>query len=108
MLVSSWRILVLRRAALTVLLSQVAPEDLAALKRVAETIAAALPEDARGDVHDRRAQHPRRRAAPGSRSRRSHRWPPGRPRLAARRPGHRDRRPRKPAAGKRAGGAPSH
>jgi len=31
---------------LTVLLNQVAPEDLAALERVAETIAAALPEDA--------------------------------------------------------------
>jgi hypothetical protein len=31
---------------LTVLLNQVAPEDFAALERVAETIAAALPEDA--------------------------------------------------------------
>jgi hypothetical protein len=31
---------------LTVLLNQVAPEDLAALERVAEAIAAALPEDA--------------------------------------------------------------
>jgi hypothetical protein len=31
---------------LTVLLNQVAPEDLVALERVAETIAAALPEDA--------------------------------------------------------------
>jgi hypothetical protein len=31
---------------LTVLLNQVAPEDLAALERVAETIATALPEDA--------------------------------------------------------------
>jgi len=31
---------------LTVLLNQVAPEDVAALERVAETIAAALPEDA--------------------------------------------------------------
>ena len=31
---------------MTVLLNQVAPEDLAALERVAETIAAALPEDA--------------------------------------------------------------
>ena len=39
-------ILALRRAALTVLLNQVAPEDLAALERVAETIAAALPEGA--------------------------------------------------------------
>jgi hypothetical protein len=29
---------------LTVLLNQVAPEDLAALERVAETLAAALPE----------------------------------------------------------------
>jgi hypothetical protein len=41
-----WRILALRRAALTLLLNQVAPEDVAALERVAETIAAALPEDA--------------------------------------------------------------
>ena len=39
-----WRILALWRAALTVLLNRVAPEDLAALERVAETIAAALPE----------------------------------------------------------------
>jgi hypothetical protein len=31
---------------LTLLLNQVAPEDVAALERVAETIAAALPEDA--------------------------------------------------------------
>src|SRR3546814_1692034 len=35
-----------RRAALTVLLNQVAPEDLAALERVAETTATALREDA--------------------------------------------------------------
>jgi DNA-binding MarR family transcriptional regulator len=45
-----WRqrdeLLILRRAALTVLLNQVAPEDLAAPERVAETMAAALPEDA--------------------------------------------------------------
>ena len=40
------KLLALRRAALTVLLNQVAPEDLAALEHVAETIAAALPEDA--------------------------------------------------------------
>jgi DNA-binding MarR family transcriptional regulator len=39
-------LLILRRAALTVLLNQVAPEDLAAPERVAETMAAALPEDA--------------------------------------------------------------
>ena len=39
---------------------------------------------------------------------RSHRRPAGRPRLVARRPGHRDGRPRKPAAGKCAGGAPGH
>jgi uncharacterized protein len=39
-------ILALRRAALTVLLNQVAPEDLAAPERVAETIAAAPLEDA--------------------------------------------------------------
>jgi MarR family transcriptional regulator, negative regulator of the multidrug operon emrRAB len=40
------KLLALRRAVLTVLLNQVAPEDLAALEHVAETIAAALPEDA--------------------------------------------------------------
>ena len=39
-----WRILALWLAALTVLLNRVAPEDLAALERVAETIAAALPD----------------------------------------------------------------
>jgi hypothetical protein len=39
-----WRILALRRAAWTVLLNRVAPEDLAALERIAETLAAALPE----------------------------------------------------------------
>jgi hypothetical protein len=40
------KLLALRRAVLTVLLDPVAPEDLAALEHVAETIAAALPEDA--------------------------------------------------------------
>jgi MarR family transcriptional repressor of emrRAB len=35
----------MRCAALTVLLNQVAPEELAALERVAETMAVALPED---------------------------------------------------------------
>ena len=40
------KLLALRRAVLTVLLNQVAPEDLVALEHVAETIAAALPEDA--------------------------------------------------------------
>jgi len=39
---------------LTVLLNQVAPEDLAALERIAETIATALPEDARS-LHARHA-----------------------------------------------------
>ena len=46
---------ILRRAALTVLLNQVAPEALAALEHVAETIAAALPEDA--GVRWRRASY---------------------------------------------------
>lgn len=41
-----WRILALRRAALTVPLHQAPFEDLAAPERVAEAIAAALPEDA--------------------------------------------------------------
>jgi hypothetical protein len=41
-----------RRAALTVLLNLVAPDDLAALERVAETIATALPEDALSCTHD--------------------------------------------------------
>jgi MarR family transcriptional repressor of emrRAB len=49
------KLLALRRAALTVLLNQVAPEDLAALEHVAETIAAALPEDA--GVRWRRASY---------------------------------------------------
>ena len=40
------KLLALRRAVLTAPLNQVAPEDLAALEHVAETIAAALPEDA--------------------------------------------------------------
>ena len=40
------KLLAFRRAVLTVLLNQAAPEDLAALEHVAETIAAALPEDA--------------------------------------------------------------
>ena len=39
------KLLALRRAVSTVLLNQVAPENLAALEHVAETIAAALPED---------------------------------------------------------------
>jgi len=39
-------LLALRRAALTTLLDRVAAEDLAAFERVAETIVAALPEDA--------------------------------------------------------------
>jgi MarR family transcriptional repressor of emrRAB len=49
------KLLALRRAVLTVLLNQLAPEDLAALERVAETIAAALPEDA--GVRWRRASY---------------------------------------------------
>lgn len=40
------KLLALRRAALTALVKQVAPEDLAALERIAETITASLPEDA--------------------------------------------------------------
>jgi MarR family transcriptional regulator, negative regulator of the multidrug operon emrRAB len=40
------KLLAFRRAVLTVLLNQAAPEDLAALEHVAETIAAARPEDA--------------------------------------------------------------
>src|SRR4051794_24982292 len=40
------KLFALRRAVLTLLLNQVAPEDLAALEHVAETIAAALPEEA--------------------------------------------------------------
>jgi DNA-binding MarR family transcriptional regulator len=48
------KLLALRRAALTVLLNQVAPEDLAALEHVAETIAAALPEDALSALTTRR------------------------------------------------------
>src|SRR3954470_3387396 len=40
------KLLAFRRAVLTVLLNQAALEDLATLEHVAETIAAALPEDA--------------------------------------------------------------
>ncbi len=40
------KLLALRRAALAALLDQVAPEDLPALERIAETIAATLPSDA--------------------------------------------------------------
>src|SRR3546814_1261270 len=46
MLVLRWRILALRRVALTVPFNQMTPDDSAALERVAETIAVALPRDA--------------------------------------------------------------
>src|SRR3546814_7171657 len=46
MLVLRWRILALRRVALTVPFNQMTPDASAALERVAETIAVALPRDA--------------------------------------------------------------